>query len=203
MQKGLQYTSTIRDFPLMFLEMKRTASLLIEGKTADEILSLSVNENIYQLDKEKRRRSMPHKMTKRLATLKAPLLQVIVSGTIDEGKLAAFLAIMKAERLVFEYMIDIYANKADFDEITDLDFMQFADRLAANSDVVAKWKSDTLKEINTRMKSILCDAGLAKRTKTVLTIRKPIVDKDFCNLLDDDDWNYARAVLREDCMTWR
>ena len=64
-------------------------------------------------------------------------------------------------------MLDVYADKYDNDEIPDLDFMQFADRLASNSDVVAKWKTQTLKEINTGLKNILCDAGLAKRTKRV------------------------------------
>ena len=198
MQSGLQYTSTIRDFPLMYLEMKKTACLLCEGSTADEILTMSINDNIYQLEKEKRRRSMPLKMTKRLATLEMPLIQALANGTSDEGKLIAFLALMKAERLVFEYMLDVYTDKADYDEITDTDFMQFADRLAANSETVAKWKSDTLKDINAKMKNILCDAGLAKRTKTGLSVQKPIMDNAFYSILSEDDWTYARAVLRED-----
>ena len=202
MNNELQYTSTIRDFPLMYLEMKRTAILLCEGKTADEILKLSIEENIYQLDKEKRRRSMPLKMTKRLATLKMPLIKALAGDMTDEGKLIAFLALMKSERFVFEYILDVYADKAENDEITDLDFMQFADRLAANSETVAKWKTETLKELNTRIKRILCDAGLAKRTKTGVTVQKPIVDGEFYNLLDDDDWRYAKAVLGEDNKAW-
>jgi len=179
----------------MFLEMKKTAILICEGKNADEILSLSVNENIYQLEKEKRRRSMPLKMTKRLSTLKMPLLQALVSGTSDEGKLIAFLALMKAERFVCEYMLDVYADKTDSDEITDSDFILFIDRLAANSETVANWKSDTLKDLNSKLKNILCDTGLAKRTKTGLAVHKPMVDSDFNSLLDEDDWVYARAVL--------
>ena len=194
----LHYTSTIRDFPLMFLEMKKTAVLLCEGNTADDILKLSLDENIYQLEKEKRRRSMPMKMTKRLAALKKPLIQALASSTADDGKLIAFLALMKAERLVFEYMLDVYANKTDFDMITDFDFIQFIDRLASNSETVAKWKSETQKDINSKLKSILCDVGLAKRTKTGLEVRKPIIDNDFYNLLDENDLAYARTFLRED-----
>ena len=197
MQKELQYTSTIRDFPLMFLEMKKTAILLCKGKTADEILRLSIDENIYRLEKEKRRRSMPMRMTKRLATLRMPLIKVLAYGTTYEGKLIAFLALMKAERIVFEYMMDVYKDKFDGDEITNLDFMQYADRLISNSDVVAKWKTETLTEVNRRLKNILCDAGLAKRTKIGIVIQKPIVDREFCSLLDEDDWRYARAILRK------
>ena len=194
MQKGLQYTSTIRDFPLMYLEMKKTAILLCEGKNEEEILKLSIKENIYQLDKEKRRRSMPLKMAKRLATLKPPLIRALATGTADEGKLIAFLALMKAERLVFEYMLDVYTDKSDYDEITDSDFLHFIDRLAANSETVAYWKSETLNDLNSKMKNILCDAGLAKRTKTGLIVQKPIAVGDFCTQLDDDDRVYAKAI---------
>ena len=140
---------------------------------------------------------MPLKMTKRLATLKEPLITALADGTSEEGKLIAFLALMKAERLVYEYMLDVYAHKIDFDEITDSEFMQFADRLAVNCETVANWKSETLKDIYTKLKNILCDAGLAKRTKTGLAVHKPVVDSEFRNLLDEDDWIYARAMLRE------
>jgi len=182
----------------MYLEMKKTAILLCAGKSPEEILWLSVNNNIYQLDKEKRRRSTPRTMTKRLSALSMPLILALADSTTDEGKLIAFLALMKSERLVGEYMLDVYADKTDFDEITDLDFMLFADRLTANSETVAKWKPETLKDLHPRIKKILCDAGLAKRTKTGLTVQKAIVDSDFCCLLDEDDWVYAVAMLRED-----
>jgi hypothetical protein len=76
----------------------------------------------------------------------------------------------------------------------DIDFMQFIDRLAANSETVANWKSDTLKDINSKLKNILCDAGLAKRTKEGLVVQKPIAVGDFCNLLDDDDRVYAKTM---------
>ena len=181
----------------MYLEMKRTAILLCDGKTAEEILELSVNENIYQLDKEKRRRSMPLKMTKRLSFISANLIQALADSPTDKGKLIAFLAMMKSERLVGEYMLDVYANKMDFDEITDLDFMQFADRLATNSETVANWKADTLKDLHSKIKNILCDAGLAKRTKKAVMVQKAMVDDDFRQLLDEDDWLFAKAMLLE------
>jgi hypothetical protein len=194
----LQYTSTIRDFPLLFLEMKRTAILLCEGKSAEEILQLSIENNIYQLNKEKRRRSMPLKMTKRLLTIDKPLWEILASGTAEEAKLIAFFALMKAERLVHDYMFEVYADKADNDEIHDIDFIHFIDRKASNSEIVAAWNADTIKSINTKIKQILCDAGLAKKTKTGLIVQKPIVYKEFCGLFNESDWIYAKAMLGED-----
>ena len=73
MQKELKYTSSIKDMPLMFSDMKRTALLLCEGKSSDEILRLAIEENIYQLDKPKRRLEVPQRMIKRLSTIGEPL----------------------------------------------------------------------------------------------------------------------------------
>jgi hypothetical protein len=62
MHLNLPYTSSIKDMPFLFTDMRRTAQLLCEGKTKEEILELSLKANIYQLDKEKRRRDLPLRM---------------------------------------------------------------------------------------------------------------------------------------------
>ena len=111
MPKELPYTSSIKDMPLMFSEMKRTALLLSEGKTADEIIQLSMEKNIYQIEKSKRRRDVPLRMLKRLSAIRNPLVDVIARGCDSDARLIAFLALMKADRLVFEYMYEVYADK--------------------------------------------------------------------------------------------
>ena len=45
MQQELPYTSSIKDMPLVFPDMKRTALLLCEGKSGDEIVRLSVKNS--------------------------------------------------------------------------------------------------------------------------------------------------------------
>ena len=88
----------------MFSEMKRTALLLCEGKTYNEIVQLSMDKNIYQIEKQKRRRDVPLRMIKRLSGIGKPQLDVIARGSDSDAKLIAFLALMKADRLLFEFM---------------------------------------------------------------------------------------------------
>ena len=193
----LKYTSSIKDMPLLFSEMKRTALLLCEGKTAEEILQLSNEKNIYQFEKEKRRKDVALRMIKRLSTLGKPLVEIIAHGPCYEAKLISFLALMKSDRLIFEYMVEVYLDKADlgYDEITDMDFLHFIDRKAQNSETVAKWTTNTLKGIRTKIKNALCEAELAKRTKEGLLIHKPLVDEGINGLIDEQDWIYAKAML--------
>ena len=44
-----KYTSNIKNMPFLFLEMKRTAILLCEGNSKDEIRALSLEQNVYQV----------------------------------------------------------------------------------------------------------------------------------------------------------
>jgi hypothetical protein len=185
--------------PFMFLEMKKTALLLCEGTSGDEIVRLSMEQNIYQAEKEKRRRDIPLRMTKRLSTIGQLLVEVIAKGRDDEAKLIAFLVLMKADRLIFEYMHEVYADifHSGRDEITDKDFLDFIERKAQNSDVVAKWTTDNLANIRGKIKSALCDAGLAKRARNALLIQNPIVNKGLCKMLDESDKIFAKAMLLE------
>ena len=199
MERNLSYTSSIKDMPLMFAEMKRTALLLSEGKTSGEILALSADKNIYQLDKEKRRREVPLRMLKRLEGINQALVNIIAHGREYEARLIAFLAFMKADSLLFEFMREVYADRyhAGHEDITDKDFLEFIERKAQNSEAVAKWTASSLKGIRGKIKSSLCEAGLGKRSGGKLLILRPLVDSGFCDALDDADRTYARAMLLE------
>jgi hypothetical protein len=185
--------------PFLFLEMKRTALLLNEGKTKEEILTLSIENNVYQLDKEKRRRELPSKMLTRLSTINAELVKVIATGQDSEAKLVAFFAMMKADRLLFEYMYEVVADKYSMGhrEITDRDFEDFIDRKIQNCDTVAGWTTNNLVRVRNAIKSTLISAGLAKKSGSDLEILPPLVDRDFCRLFDDEDTLYMRAIMLE------
>ena len=199
MPSELPYTSSIKDMPLMFSEMKRTALLLCEDKMGDEIVAISMKQNIYQLDKVKRRRDVPLRMIKRLSTIEKSLVGVVAHGSDSDAKLIAFLALMKADRLLFEYMVEVYADKSytGQSEITDKDFLDFIERKAQNSETVAKWSVSNLASIRGKIKTALCEAGLAKRTSDVLLIQKPIVDEGLRGLLADVAELYLKAMLME------
>jgi len=197
MPNVLPYTSSIKDMPLMFSEMKRTALLLCEGKSSDEIVSLSIEKNIYQLDKIKRRRDVPLRMIKRLSQIENPLVKALAEKADNEAKLIAFFALMKADRLLFEYMYEVYADRhhSGYDEITDKDFLDFIERKAQNSETVAKWSTTNLKDIRGKVKSTICDAGLGKRKGDRLLIQKPIADDELLGLFVEADKVYLSAML--------
>ena len=192
-----KYTSNIKNMPFLFLEMKRTAVFLVDGKTKEEILALSTEQNVYQLEKEQRRRELPLKMLARLSTLNNELVKVVAVGNEYEAKLVSFFAMMKTDRLLFEYMLEVYADRHRVGvlEINDRDYEEFIDRKIQNSETVAKWKTNNLVKVRTAIKSTLVNAGLAKRSGSNLEVLPPIVDKNFINMFDYQDGIYIKAML--------
>lgn len=195
----LPYTSSIKDMPFLFAEMRRTAQLICEGNTRDDVIKLSMKSNIYQIEKEKRRRDLPLRMFKRLGTIDIPLLHILADGRDDDAKLIAFLALIKSDRLLFEFMREVYTDKFQTGqmEISDKDFFYFIERKAQNSDTVAGWTSNNLIHIRNTYKNILCEAGLAKRSGKSLLIQKPICGQQLYDLAGGKNEIFAKAMLLE------
>ena len=194
----LKYSSGIKDFPLLYLEMKKTAQLLLEGKTDAEILSLSTVQNIFQLDKEKRRKSMPYKMLARLHELTPNLMAVVANGRDENARLLSFYGLVKNDILLFEFMRDVFCDKylSGQTAIADTDFIAFLNCKANENEYIAGWKPEMLKRIKNTYKNVLCEAGLAKRQGNEIVIIKPIVDDELEGKFASGDI-YAEVMLLE------
>ena len=158
--------------PFLFLETRKTAILLSAGKSKDEIIELSKNENIYQLNKERRRIELPRTIVKRLASIDDEGLEVLANGRDDGAKIITLITIIRTDKLFYEFMRDVYAESFSSHrlEITDSDFYVFFEDKASESARVAKWGKDNLERIRGAYKKILCDAGLAIRDGNILKL---------------------------------
>lgn len=178
----LKYSSAIKDFPLLFVETKRICILLDEGLIYDEIINKSIEENIFQLKKERRRKELPQKILKRLSTLEKKHINMIAHGDLIVAKILVFIAIIKTDKLFFEFINEVYGYKRDTIKILeDKDFMLFFEQKSELSDIVVKWKTDNLTKIKVAYKKILLDIGLLEKRENELRIVKPIMDVESIN----------------------
>ncbi|OGO91748.1 MAG: hypothetical protein A2Y17_13390 [Clostridiales bacterium GWF2_38_85] len=198
MAAKLKYSSGIKDFPLLYLEMKKTAQLLLEGKTDAEILSLSTVQNIFQLDKEKRRKSMPYKTLTRLHELSVELIAVIAHGSDENARLISFYGLVKTDILLFEFMRDVFHDKYLSGQtiIADSDFIVFLNCKANESEYIAGWKPEMLRQIKNTYKKVLCEAGLAKRQGEEILVIKPLMNNELKGMFARGDV-FAETMLLE------
>ncbi|MBA1335119.1 MAG: hypothetical protein HPY66_0741 [Firmicutes bacterium] len=183
----LRYSSTLKEMPLLFNEMRKAASLKVNGLDDKAIIQQSETENIFQVVKERRKRALATKILTRLRTLPPELLNVLANGSMETAKAVALYALLNVDLLFFEFFNEVYADKHSIGEhfIYDSDFMVFFHRKAAVSSIVANWKDKNLRQLRNAYKKALLESGFAKKCDNSLEITPPLIEKEVSRLFSE------------------
>ena len=198
MVKKLEYRSTIKSMPYLYIETKKAASLVLQGLNDFEIKDMSIKENIFQMKSEARKKEVASMILKRLKSLDEFLLNKLVNGDLDTSKQIVIYAIMKTDRLFFEFMSEVYRDKNILKEkyITDSDFNVYFQRKCEQSDTVAAWKEYTFYKLKQVFIRVLFEAGFIKNQKADKEITIPIIDYDLAQHLKEiGDGIYLEVML--------
>ncbi|MCR6544411.1 DUF1819 family protein [Dehalobacterium formicoaceticum] len=192
------YSTILKTRSFLYLELKKAASLRLQGISGEEIKQKALDENLFLLKTEKRIKEIASTITERLEVLDRPLLQKITMGSLETSKQLALYAILKTDRLFFEFMQEVFREKYLLRDyiITDKDFNIFFQRKAEQSQTVASWTDYTYYKLQQVYKRILMEAGLAKKQKKNIEIIRPMVEKDVIeHLKNKGDEIYLKAML--------
>ncbi len=197
MLQDIEYSSAIKDMPLLFAETRRTALLICDGNGIDDIIGLSVEDNIYQLSKERRRKDLPRKIMSRLVALNSEQLKMLAFGDEQTAKLVTLLAVIKTDRLFCEFMREVYADGflSGKTVMSNTDFVVFFERKIQESERVATWTKSNLEDVRNVYKRILVEVGLAKKSGSDLAITRPLCDTTELAIIRNGNEAFADAIL--------
>ena len=171
------YSSKIEKAPFTFVELKKASTLALRGFSNAEIKEKAVHNNIFQVTTEARKKEMASMVLKRMQALDEYLLQQLVNRSVDTGKLIVVYAIMKTDRLFFEFMNEVFKEKLMIKDyvMADKDFQIFFARKKEQSERVAAWHDYTFYKLKQVYLRLLFEAGLMKNKKS-REIVKPLLD---------------------------
>lgn len=195
-----KYKSTIKSMAFLFLELKKASGLYLQGLKADEIKKKALEENIFLLDTENRIKEIASTVLKRIEVLDEFLLRKLTNGNLETSKQIALYAILKTDRLFFEFMQEVYREKYLLGDyiITDRDFNTFFQRKSEQSEQVASWKDYTLYKLKQVYKRTLLQAGFVKKNKKNIQIVRPLMEEDVVeHLKSKGEQIYLQAMLGE------
>lgn len=178
MEQG--YSANLTGEPFLYFELKQVARLTLAGISTTEISSKIKDQNLFQYDTHKSVGKIMRVALKRVAVLDETLLNLLVQGSLHTSKLVALIAIMKTNRLFFEFMEEVYLEKVRIgeQELELKDFRVFFHNKAEQSPKVAGWQEYTLKKLSQVFSVILYGAGLINNTrKKVLT--PPLLEEEL------------------------
>lgn len=194
----MEYKSTIKSRPYLYKETKRAASLVNKGLEIKELRKESLENNIFQVETETRMKELASIISTRLKELDSYLIQKIENSNIETSKIIVLYAILKSDRLFFEFMNEVYKERILLKNlfIRDKDFGVFFQNKREQSDKVDSWSEYTFKKLKQVYIRILFESGLIANQKGDRQIVIPIIDsevKDYIYKLGDKV--YINAIL--------
>jgi hypothetical protein len=198
MVKKWEYRSSIKSTSFLYKETKKASSLILQGIKEFDIIDMSINDNIFQMKSETRKKEVASAVIKRLKSLDEFLIRKLANGDLETSKQIVIYAIMKTDRLFFEFLSEVYRDKIILKEkyITDSDFNVYFERKCEQSDSVKAWKEYTFYKVKQVVTRILFEAGFIKNQKGDKEMNIPIIDYDLAQYLKEiGDGIYLEAML--------
>ena len=183
-----EYSAGAVKMSFWFVEFRKVVQLLDDEKSMTEIRSLALNENLFAAP----------------TPLRAAQIFSTVSGRVkalDESfipqKLIALIAAMAYDSLFFDFVYEVIREKLMLgsNELMDSDVRVFFKDKQQQSEKVAGWTDATLIRLARCYKTMLYEAGVIDKAKTVRTIMRPILDPELTHWLEKNDMAvYIKAL---------
>ena len=196
----LEYRSTIKARSYLYLELKKAANLYLEGFSLDDIKQKALDENIFLLNSKNRIKEIASTISERLQALDETLLHKLTKGNLETSKQIALYAILKTDRLFFEFMQEVYREKYLIKDyiITDKDFSIFFREKAEQDRRVAGWTDYTFYKLKQVYKGVLIEAGFVKKNNKNIEIIRPLMEQDIIDYLNKKgEGIYLQAMIGE------
>ena len=197
MPRKLKYSSNIKDKGLLGKELKAAAELYCQGIINDKLIEASINDNIFQVNTERRRKEMAECIVVRLKYLDEFTIRRIAEGTIFLANIISLYAMMKTNPLVFDFMNEVYREKAELmiNRITDVDMIQFMEVKAQQIEAISKWTEGNKEKVRGALRNVLIEAGVMRDMGSFYMELVPVIDMDLVqNLLKEDGEIYLKAM---------
>lgn len=163
MPRDDSYNGVITSEQFLFYEMRICSVFYLEGLSIEEAINKVNSANLFQYPTERNNSRMTRACYRRLAALgNKTLVKALASQTPAIAKQINLYAIMRQNRLVWDFMIRVIGEKYrtnDF-SFTTKDINVFFSQLQAQSEKVAAWSDQTIKRIKGILKRMLIEVKI-------------------------------------------
>lgn len=197
----MNYSASIISTSFWFLESKKVAELILEGYSKDEILNAALEDNIFQVETERRVRDITNTTYRRLKSFPEEVLEYFVRVDVNSAKVFVLISVLKNDKLFFEFMYEVFREHIILGDLTlkNKDFEMFFDNKSYQSDIVSEWVDETLGRLKRAYNTMLSEAGVLDTSGKERVILLPFIDLKFKDILIKNDLGtYLYAITGEE-----
>ena len=174
----LEYSAGIMSHSFWFIEFKKYLKLQDEGYDEQSIKQMVVKENLFGAPNEYRASRIYAYIANRVAQLDDKGIALFFSSDLATQKMINLLCILRQDRLFFEFINEVYREKAILGEetISKADANIFFKNKEIQSEVVAGWTETTKKRVQSCYFNFMTDANLLMVEGKTKKITVPLLD---------------------------
>lgn len=192
------YSTKLTAEPFLYNETKIIGEYLLNGENVQELKRKNIEENLIKHKKQGSVKRTNAPIFRRLGIMNNEILENFVYSDVETSKYLLVYAIMKTDKLVRDFIIEVYKEKIimrnEYIEKYDIDRWY---EIKKESSISLKNKSDiTNNKAKQVIMKILQDSGMVvKESNNRFRIIKPLLnDKFMCLLEENNDKEYAKAI---------
>ena len=192
------YSTKLTAEPFLYNETKIIGEYLLSGENVQELKRKNIEENLIKNKKKGSVMRTTAELIRCLEAMNNDILENFVYSDVETSKYLLVYAIMKTDKLVRDFIIEVYKDKIimrnEYIEKYDIDRWY---EMKKESSVSLKNKSDiTNNKAKQVIMKILQDSGMVvKETNNRFRIIKPLLNDKFIHLLEENkDIEYAKAI---------
>lgn len=195
------YSAKLTAESFLYNETKIIAEYILNGEDVNELKKRNIEENLIHYKKPKSIQRVNSPIFRRLSVLDEEMLREFIYSDIDTSRYILLYAIMKTDKLVRDFVIEVYKDKLlmqkEYIEKFDIDNW-YEDKCTISQNLRERSESTTNKLKQVIMK-IMQDSGLVKKEREKNNYRfkviRPLLKDKFINELESrGDIEYARAI---------
>lgn len=192
-----EYSAGAVKLSFWFMEFRKVAGLLNKGKTLDDIKKLNSEENIFGAPTKDRAEKIMNTIANRMNCIPSSFLGIFTDSDIATQKLFVLASILASDTLFFDFVYEVIREKMILgsNEFSDSDVRIFFRNKQVQDEKVASWTDATIARLGTSYKTMLFEAGMTDRGKTIRKVNKPILDPVFAHWLDDNGLGQIEKTL--------
>ena len=193
----VDYSAKLTAEPFLYNETKIIAQYLLEGISPEELKRKNVKENLIKYKSSKSVVRVNSPIFRRLNIMDSEMLDEFVHADIETSKYILLYTIMKTDRLVRDFVIEVYKDKLlmrkDYIEKFDID--NWYEEKCILSNTLRERTESTAVKLKQVIMKILQDSGLVIKEKNRFKIVRPLLKEKYISMLDKKgDIEYAKAI---------
>ena len=192
-----KYYAGLTGEPFLFSESRILASFLAEGEDIELLRKRNIEENLIMHKKIGSLKRVSTPIFRRITTMSPNMLKVFTGSDIDTSRIALLVSIAKTDRIVRDFLVDVYADKlaTKASKIDRADIERYFESVYAEEPLIRDRSEQTKSKLKQQLMKIMAEAGLVKKQADGFAITRPNITTRLANQLTaDGDGEYLKAL---------